>query len=533
MPPIRDFDGNELEAHEIIKVPEEFVMNELILNSDVADEYRAVKQTRHLAAMYDLWAKLNELIEVADVLGDKVSQEISDIKVCFLSKEIKVPSTLIPTWSCPVPGNPFDDDCWTHVGFDLGCVDLDSIYEKICFDCGDLNACGIKEIPFCEQINACPLIPTDPVGCTTHAILNDAGQIVVDSITLPLQQWRDAVEEAIRQYVLTQEEIAAEIMRGDEGDPMGAYSRWLTCWGPAFSGAIPPEISGACATSLNVFHEITDGVESFNKWVANNTGKFAWALVPATKLKQEIKPRLYEGLLDGLDNMTKDGSVLDSLILMRRTEHDDGTLNEEFKYNSSYNKELLLIPDVAQRVRNEMMIDPNTDQWSPNDYPVIHNSVVLSKLLLLPVQEINRMVSEAGVVSTAYGPNLYPNNSPLSALLAWHDPLMAAINGRNTPLHMLGSAVGAWKGVSKKMRDFLKIGTTVIVSLIQKEDFVSGRTVRSGRRCLKKYSKVRSLLVLLICCLRDIRSVILFRCPQPLKRSIMFPPSLTHRPFRQ
>lgn len=392
MPPIRDNNGFVLQPHEIVRVPATFVSSALILNSAVANEYRAVNETRYLAAMYDLWAKLNELITEAESLANKITQEISKIEVCLL----KIPLPLLPD-------------------IDWGCVDLEPIHDLICLDCGDYNACAIKDVWPCEHANACWLVPTDPVGCTTREILKNSGQILADSVTHPLRQWRDAVEEAVLQYAYTQEEIAREIMRGDDGDPMGAYTRWLTCWGTAFSGAVPKIVSQTCDTSLSALNALTGGISSFRQRIADLPYGIGWALDPIKKISDTVKPALYEGLLDGLDSLAADGSTLDSLILMRRMEHNDETLNGEFQWNSS-DKELLEIPDVAARVRAEMMIDPLTDQWTPG-YPVIHNSIVLSKLLLLPALEVNRMVSDAGVGATAYGPTLYPNDSPFSPLL--------------------------------------------------------------------------------------------------------------------
>jgi len=410
MPPIRNLNGTILHPDKIVEVPAEFVRATLILNSSVADQYRPITETKYLAGMYDLWAKLNELIIVAENLADEVAQETLKLKVCLLPLNIPI----------PIPCIPGVTDCFIHVGIDIGCVDLDPVYDKICLNCGDYTACDIKDVRWCEHFNACPLLPTDPVGCTTHEILNDSGQILADLIALPLYQWRDAVEEAVLQYAHTQEEIAREIMRGDEGDPMGAYSRWLTCWGPAFSGAIPTVVGHTCDTSLNVLHSITGGISSFRSKVSQLTGDLGWALDPAQKFSEEIKPVLYEGLLDQLDAIASEGGTLDSLILMRRTEHNDGTLNEEFAINSSP-KALLEIPDVAARVRAEMKIDPTTGQWSPDDYPVIHNSIALSKLLLLPAWQVNQLVSNAGVASTAYGPVLYPGlvwiGKPFSPLL--------------------------------------------------------------------------------------------------------------------
>lgn len=410
MPPIRNLNGSILYPDKIVEVPAEFVRDTLILNSTVADQYRPITETKYLAAMYDLWAKLNEMIKVAEDLADEVAQETLQLKVCLLPLQIPIPIPCIPGLT----------DCFINVGIDIGCVDLDPVYDKICLNCGNYNACDIADVKWCEHFNACPLIPTDPVGCTTHEILDDSGQILADLIALPLYQWRDAVEQAVLQYAYTQEEIAREIMRGDEGDPMGAYSRWLTCWGPAFSGAIPTVVGHTCDTSLNVLHSITSGISSFRSKVSQLTGDVGWALDPAQKISEEIKPVLYEGLLDQLDAIAADGGTLDSLILMRRTEHNDGTLNEEFAINSSP-KALLEIPDVAARVRAEMMIDPSTGEWSPDDYPVIHNSIALSKLLLLPYWQVNQLVTNAGVDSTAYGPVLYPGiswiGSPFSPLL--------------------------------------------------------------------------------------------------------------------
>lgn len=414
MPPIRNLNGTILQPDKIIEVPAEFVRDVLILNSSVANQYRPIAETKYLASMYDLWSKLNELILYVEDLADDLTEEISSIQVGLVPLKIKVP---VPDPFCiPVP---FVEDCLQEIEVKLGSVNLDPVYDKICLNCGDYTACDIKEFKWCSRVNLCPLIPTDPVGCTTHEILSDSGEILADLVALPLYQWRDAVEEAVRQYALTQQEIAEEIMKGDEGDPLGAFTRWLTCWGPAFSGAVPTVLGDTCSTSLNAFNSVTGGISTLKNKILDND-VLGWALLPVNKLSEIIKPKLYEGLLDQLDAVAAEGSTLDSLILMRRTEHNDGTLNKEFEFNDSP-KQLLVIPDVAARVRAEMKIDQATGKWSPDDYPVIHNSIALSKLLLLPAWQVNQLVLNAGVDPTAYGPVLYPGigwlDAPFSPLL--------------------------------------------------------------------------------------------------------------------
>ena len=396
MPPIVDNNGTELVAHKIINVPEQFVKNVLILNPDVANEYRAAGSPIYLARMYDLWSKLNEWVTDAESLATKMTQKISGTQVCL--------------GSLPLVGS-------------IGCIDLEPIYDKICLDCGQGTACdllGWDHHWYCD-VNACDLLLNpDPVGCKVIDVLDNSGQILADSITLPLRQWRDAVEEAVRQYVLTGEEIAKEILRGDEGDPMGAYTRWLTCWGPAFSGAIPPVGAQVCDNSFNVVHKITDGVSSFVGAIrdasANLPNGIGWALDPMGKFDREIKPEIYQDLGQALAAQTDEEGILNTLINMRLPEHNDGTLNGVFAFDSS-TKGLLVIPDIAARVRKEMNLpEQGPGHWSLS-YPVIHNSVVLSKLLLLHASAVNDMVRQAGITSTAYGPELYSSRSPFSPLL--------------------------------------------------------------------------------------------------------------------
>jgi hypothetical protein len=73
-PPLVDPGGVTREPSEVIDLPATFVRDTLLLDGAAADQYRQTAATRHLAAMYDFWSKLNQIITKAEEIAAKAGR---------------------------------------------------------------------------------------------------------------------------------------------------------------------------------------------------------------------------------------------------------------------------------------------------------------------------------------------------------------------------------------------------------------------------------------------------------------------------
>ena len=236
------------------------------------------------------------------------------------------------------------------------------------------------------------------------------------------------MNEAIKQYIVTSQDVAREMMKGSDGKPIDKVNRWLCEWAPVFA-AVPEIVSlPGCAASSFVKERLDsakEGIADFRSNLGNLWGKweyFGWIVDPTFQVEElidnELKPRFEDFVLNLAGDFLGEGSLMVSLIGMLMKEHDAASLNEEFSHDSS-SKGLLLIPDIADRVDAEMHLGGwlPLNFFDPNKYHVAYNSVILSKLALLGKPALNRLVLVSGVDHPIYGPPLFESSTPFNILL--------------------------------------------------------------------------------------------------------------------
>ena len=390
MPPVRDNANNVLNPHQVVSAPAAFLRDILVLNPTVAAEYRKQPGTLYLALMYDYWKAIGDVITEIQGIKDDANSVIDSIQSEIDNLQDHINSL---------------KDIRVNLGFTTV-----NLYPAYCF----------IDPATCLLILSTSL--TLEVTQQSLEIPQAVNALAMLALEEPLRAWRGEVEEAIKQYMITSQNVAIELMRPG-GNPRAQIEDWVCEWAPVFAG-VPNEVSWpACATNsaiarVQAIHtQVSDGINGFRDYVADKLGVFGWVVDPGFQIQQlvdnNVKQPFEDFALQIAESLLTTATGEDSLtldILTFRTEtQTEAKLNSIFSGDSS-GKGLLLIPDVAQRVKSEMHLDIN-GYWDPDQYSVVHNAIVLSKLVMLDSSQLNLLVKRAGIDQTIYGTDLYNSNT--------------------------------------------------------------------------------------------------------------------------
>jgi len=377
-PPMTDRTGDVIQPYELIWLPwggEIFIRDALILNSDAADQYRLKGPSLYLATMHDFYMAQDNAIKKLKAVRNKFNDKIDD-----LEDKIEDAADLIPG------------------GYPKGCL-------------------GTLVDPTGTIASACATVVT--ATATLELTKNTLSYIAFAPVIAGLEEWHDQVGDAITAYVATSREVSKRIMAHDEDKPpIGAVEDWLCEYGVTFMG-IPTQLVSPGCSAINRADDLLNDVNDLRERISRKTGLFGWLLDPAQKfgevIDEEITPKMEALAIDLSEALTGEGSVMTSIATMRFEELTEQGLNDEFAIDSS-NKNLLEIPDIADRVKADMHL---TDDgfFDPEKFNMVYNAIVISKLLLLGPAEINRLVREgAGIENTIYGQDLYPDADDFNLL---------------------------------------------------------------------------------------------------------------------
>lgn len=401
MPPITDNNGKTWPPYLLVSdpAPAQFLRDTLILNRNVADEYRKQPATMYLSSMYDFWEKQKQAIEKIDSFKAEVNGRVNAIQgdIDWLQAEID---------------NKIQDfNNFQACAFGV-CVDFPNYSETLCY-------LGVLEPTLgslCITIASTKAtLEATKVSLEVPKRLNDA---TFYSLSEPMRAWNREVEKAMTEYIKTSQVVAIEIMA--HGDPKGKIDEWLCNWAPVFVGV--PNVATMPGCSANsLAKNFTDGVNSLRAQISADLGALGWLVDPAQKVNEivdtAITPELERLGVQLAEDLTGHDSTMVSLIRMRTTDMSSSALETEFGFDSS-TKGLLEIRDVANRVDADMHLFSvgKVMYWNPSLFNPVYNAVVLSKLVLLGPSELNRMLSNAGVQSTIYGTSLYDDTPDFNIL---------------------------------------------------------------------------------------------------------------------
>ncbi|WP_345977650.1 hypothetical protein [Sulfurimonas sp. HSL3-7] len=198
--------------------------------------------------------------------------------------------------------------------------------------------------------------------------------------------WLKQVDHAVDAYIKTSSRMNRGFMEL-ESDTYSELSEWITCYGTSFTDPTTigaRAVENGCAVSGQISSELAflDDVEE----------KTNFTLLSG--LKSEVKT-LSAGL--GAEIVDLVGVAALEIVTVREQAVSEASLNEQFGLDQS-EKHLLLIDDIAQRVKIEMALNMN-GELNPQMYHVLYNAVVLSKLTLLDAQQLNELINRAGIAA--------------------------------------------------------------------------------------------------------------------------------------
>lgn len=215
----------------------------------------------------------------------------------------------------------------------------------------------------------------------------------------PLMGWRNDVDVAMREYVkaTSQSLLNSTDPAASATEPL---SRWFDCYHMSILG-VAQELSGC---------ELRDGARNV-VWAVDRALKLAEDLAFAGDLlglptPSEIRAWRDEQIASAKDRLMAEifdrllPRELQDILALFSKDMDDAALNDYFSRPERHNdKNLLMIPDLAARVRAEMRVTDGA--FDPQQYAVAYNAVVLAKLSLLDTAGLVALGQLAGAAPEA------------------------------------------------------------------------------------------------------------------------------------
>ena len=197
--------------------------------------------------------------------------------------------------------------------------------------------------------------------------------------------WLTQIDHAIDEYI----KASSRMSRGFMDVNGGTYTEltdWISCYSSSFTD--PTTLgSKTVEDSCQISNEIKEKLSFLDDVKAQSD------FTILSGLKSEVKG-LSQGL--GSDIIELMGVAALEIITVKEQSVSHDSLNEQFGMDES-EKHLLLISDISERVEAEMALQ--NGHLDPKHFKVLYNAVVLSKLSLLPAEEINRLIQLAGAES--------------------------------------------------------------------------------------------------------------------------------------
>ncbi len=247
---------------------------------------------------------------------------------------------------------------------------------------------------------------------------------IVNSDTSPikatLENWVTDLDTAMKEYVKAAANSMILTMDPNVGDlehgALTPLTDWYNCYHLTIMGVPAPVGTGDCGfrgdfqTNIDAINQSITIIED-----ATALGTYVDAIPSpqeirdaVTKLQEEAKQALKDAAINELKKFIPD-EVRDIMTLMSE-DMTDGLLNSyyskpESAFPSQYN--LIMIDDMAERVKAEMHITGNDSDNSPvpydsSEYAVVYNSVVLAKLAMLDNAGLRLLAQNAGVSSSYF-----------------------------------------------------------------------------------------------------------------------------------
>ena len=196
------------------------------------------------------------------------------------------------------------------------------------------------------------------------------------------QAWLDKIDAAIDAYIMTSSRMSQEFMKVN-GDSYAQLKNWITCYSSAFT-----DPTTVLATATQETCKLSNTLEEKLSFLSDVKAKTDFTALSGLKSKvNEISSSA------GSEIISLIGVAALEIITVKEKPVAEADLNKQFGEDTS-DKHLLLIPDMAQRVKLEMAVDMHGELNPERFYP-LYNAVVLAKLALLSPEQLNELISRA------------------------------------------------------------------------------------------------------------------------------------------
>ncbi len=231
------------------------------------------------------------------------------------------------------------------------------------------------------------LFASQEEACSTKDLLQ-AKLDKLKKLNLPTysfkRAWLAKIDDAIDAYIKTSSRMSQQFMMAS-GDSYGELKDWLACYSSAFT-----DPTTAASTAVQTSCKLSADIEEKLSFLDDIKPKADSTAVSGLKL--QVKS-LSDSL--GSEIVSLIGVAAVEVILVKEKAVTEADLNKQFGMDES-EKHLLLINDMAQRVKREMALDMN-NELNPDKFYVLHNAIVLAKLALLSSEQLNTLIARANL----------------------------------------------------------------------------------------------------------------------------------------
>ncbi len=225
-------------------------------------------------------------------------------------------------------------------------------------------------------------------------------------VTLTIRNWRQGIDVAAEEFIKTSHDVGLIMLRGN-GDILAEYARWMSCYGPVFTGVPYQGAQVGCF----VRDEITQIMGEIDRIVDGLPPLLRWVVAPSRELQREglrrLQPEIDKAKASLLTLLTDRRTAEFLLLLMHPADASRQRLIDAYRTVES-GRPLLRFDDVASLVDQDLGI--SNGQLNPRTFAPLAHSVTLAKLALLDPAGLNQLIRDlAGdFVSPRYGSPIYP-----------------------------------------------------------------------------------------------------------------------------
>lgn len=235
--------------------------------------------------------------------------------------------------------------------------------------------------------------------------------LVFDNARSAINNWRKDVIEADEKYIAANADFIKAIVNKQNSDKIKPLTDWMGRYMPVYAG-VPSDVIGAMNKVFATMEKVTALVDKIN---------------PLKDVMESIKKETKELAVNMAKNVAGEQTKqLISMMSDKSKEDQKKNLIDIFSADSS-SKNLLLIPDIAERLDNDMHLDANGN-FNPMLFRPAYNAVTLAKMALLDAKNLNLLVErakalhpEVAILSGKYGDDvLFPEDKPdFNVLFDW------------------------------------------------------------------------------------------------------------------